>query len=578
MKEMISPMIKRNSIRCFFLSVALSRLFAQPGVLRAEDVPPDVVLEAMSDELQRSMESLYVEGLARPYFIHYQVEDRYIVSLSSAYEGLLRADDNRMRSFRSRVRVGSPALDNTNVGGSFGGRTNLPLDDDYVALRHGIWQATDSDYKRAVETLARKEAFLKQKTVEDRPDDFSEAESVQDLRPRPDFALDQAVWENRVRQLSGLFKSFPEIQNARVDLLTGVSTNWIVTSEGTRLRWGDTGAILQISAELQAPEGMRLSDQKSYIAKNIDRLPAMSELTADVKSLGSRLMALREAPVLEHYVGPVLFEPQAAAKVFESMLIQGLCARPTPLGAGGSDQGFEKKIGTRILPRSFYVYDDPTVEEFEGHYVAGSYRYDDEGVRARRVDLVEKGVLKTLLASRSPTKKIKRTTGHGRSGSLGDVNTMIGCLFVNDEDGVSREELRRELIDAAREEGLEFGLRVESMESGGGNLGDPVFAYKVYVADGREELIRGMKFMPVEMRSLKRIIAAGKDREVYNVASGVAYSIIAPAIVFEELELTKAEEELDKLPVLKSPATRASDRQASAAKPDVATEKTDAGR
>ncbi len=549
----------RNATASLFITTVAMGLiclaYARP--VFADDAPRDVLMDALSDELQRSMDQLYVEGLAKPYFIHYEIEERYTVTLSSAYHGLLRSDDNRSRSFRSRVRVGTPTLDNTNVGGAFGGRASLPIDDDYTAIRHEIWQATDGDYKRAVETLARKEAILKEKTIEDRPDDFSPAEPAKDLQPKPDFKFDQKEWENRIQEVAARFKNYPQIQDSRVDLFTGVGTSWIANSEGTRLRHGDTGAILQISAELQSTEGMRLSDDRSYMAATVDKFPPMADLLKDVDAISERLLKLKDAPIPEHYVGPVLFEPKAAAKVFESLMLQGLCARPTPLGAGGTDQGFEKKIGTRILPRSFSVYDDPTAKEYEGKYLAGNFTYDDEGVKTSRVNLVEKGVLKTMLSGRAPTKKIKQTTGHARGGGFGEPVSMIGNLFINDENGVTAEELKQELIDAARDEGLEFAMRIESMDSGGGgDLGNPVFAYKVYVADGREELIRGMQFMPVDIRSLKRILAASKERQIYNAASIMAYSIVTPAVVFEELELSKIEEEFDKLPILKSPALR----------------------
>ena len=184
--------------------------------------------------------------------------------------------------------------------------------------------------------------------------------------------------------------------------------------------------------------------------------------------------------------------------------------------------------------------------------------FDDEGVPPQRVSLVEKGVLKTLLASRAPTRKIRHTTGHGRNPGYGDAEATIGCLYLSDDDGLSREELGAELIRAARDEGLPFGLRIASMAASiPGELGTPIYAYKVFVEDGREELVRGLEFTATEPRVMKRILASGTERKVYNSIAGVAASIIAPAVIFEELELNKVEEEFDKRPILKSPAQRA---------------------
>jgi len=162
-----------------------------------------------------------------------------------------------------------------------------------------------------------------------------------------------------------------------------------------------------------------------------------------------------------------------------------------------------------------------------------------------------------MLSSRSPTDKIKKTNGHGRGGGMVDTQALIGCLYIEDTSGLSDDELRKELILAAKDEGLAYGLRVESLYPGrGDNLGDPIRAYKVFVEDGREEPVRGMKFMPVQTRALKRLLAAGREREAYNNMSPIGKSIITPAILFEELELTKTEQEFDRLPILPSPLNR----------------------
>lgn len=542
--------------------------FAAPTVCGGETLPDgDSLMQAMVDEIERSMHGLKIEDLPQPYFIQYTAEDRLSFNMRAAYGGLLRSEEDRLRVIASRVRVGSYELDNTNTGRASGARATLPLDDDYAALRHTIWRMTDADYKQAVETLTRKQAYLKQKNVEDRPDDFSPARPVRALEPPAEIAFDRKVWEENLRKLSARFGSFPAIQDSHVTLFAGAVNEWIVNSEGTRLRTADTGVYLGARAETQEEEGMRLADSLSYVGLQVDDLPPIETILADIDEMCEKLIAVSQAPVLEHYTGPVLFEPVAAGKVFEALLAHGLCARPTPLGSGGwADTSLEKKIGLRILPRSFQVHDDPGPQRFENTILAGAYTYDGEAVPPRKVTLVEDGILKTLLAGRAPTRKTKQTTGHGRSGGFQDARAMIGCLYLSDDKAMSAKELKQELIQAARDEGLDFGLRIESMNPGGsGALGNPIYAYKVYVNDGHEAMIRGMTFLPVETRSLKHILAAGTERNVRNSTSGIPASIITPAILFEELELTKIEREFDKLPILKSPAQREerTDRNAS---------------
>lgn len=521
----------------------------------------EVLLRAMGDELERSMKELVLEGLEKPYFLQYNAQDRVTVAMSAVHGGLTQSSVKHERGIGSRLRVGSFSLDNTNVFRGAGGRGSLPLDDDYTALRHTIWRITDEDYKRAVETLTRKVAYLQDKTFEDRPDDFTPGEPVRALQPPVRLEVDRQRWEKDLRDLSARFKQHPAILDSDVEFYAIAAHEFLVNSEGSRIRVGDTGVLLRITAETQADDGEYLKDELQYLAESPDKLPALDVIVSDIDRLCTRLIALSKAPKLEQYTGPVLFEPQAAGRVFEALLANGLCARPTPLGAGGAwqEESLEKKLGLRVLPRSMNVYDHSLDKYFESVPLAGQFDFDDEGTRPRRVELVVKGVLKDLVAGRSPTKKVKQTTGHARGAEFSDPTATVGCLYISDENAIAADELKQELITAAKEEGLEYGLRIEGLErGGGGRLGAPLFVYQVSAADGSEELVRGLEFLPVQTRALKKILASGKDRKVYNSIGTVSLSIISPAILFEELELRKLTEEFDKPPILKSPGNRGS--------------------
>jgi hypothetical protein len=523
------------------------------------DLPgEDVIMRALVDELGRSM-SLQLHDLPRPYFIQLTAEDRLTYTVDAAYGGVLGSDVRRVRTVNSRVRVGSYALDNTNVGRSAGNAGLLPLDDDYLALRHAIWLVVDEDYKRAVEVFAAKLAYMKDKSIEDRPDDYAPAEPVVEAEPKADLAFDAGGWQRKLVRLSARFKDYPRIQDAKVNLFAGTADQWIVNSEGTRLRTGDTGILIRIDAETQADDGMPLSDSLQYVGERTEQLPPLESMLSDIDGMCQRLMSQTAAIIPEHYTGPVLFEPSAAGRVVESLLAERLGARPIPLGSGGwADNSLEKRIGLRIAPRSMSIYDDPSGDLYQNQILAGAYSFDDEAQKPQRVQLVRGGILKALVAGRAPTDKIKHSTGHARRSGFADPQATIGCLYVTDENGIPAEALRKELIVAAQEEGLDYAVRVEAMKPGGGEaLGEPLFAYKVHVADGREEPIRGMKFLPVQIRAFKRILAAGDVPAVYNSLSGVASSFIVPALLFEELDLSKTEEEFDKPPILEPPALRA---------------------
>ncbi len=566
----------------------------------ADEIIPDndVIMRALVDEMNRSME-LQMEDLEKPYFIQYSVDDAITYELQASYGALTDSQRSRSRQFYSQVRVGSFELDNTNFtggegggfffggGGGSGGSASLPIDDDYLAIRQSVWWATDNDYKQAVETLTKKRAYMEDKTIVDRPNDFTSGEPIEVIEPGAELVFDRETWEAHLQKISAQFKKYDDIQDSSARLFVGAGNAFVVNSEGSRVRSSDAGALLVISAETQAEDGMKLTDSVTFSGDSMADLPPLDELLKEADEMVARLTKAASAPYLESYTGPVLFEGLAAAQMFRKMLASGVAGDVDPVGTQrrtfeGADN-LEKKVGERILPQSFQVYDDPTMKKHGDTILFGHYRIDDQGVKARRVDIVKDGTLEKMVMSRIPTKKFSGSSGHGRRApGGGSIDAAIGCLFISDDEGVSNDDLKKQLIEAAKEEGLEYGLRVAAIKAPGlgssqsdifaffmraqrgrqDGLGDPVYAYKVYVDDGREELVRGLEFGPIHARSLKRIVAAGTEQAVYNYI-GIGFggatppsSIIAPSVLFEELEVTKIEEELDKLPILDPPLAR----------------------
>ena len=584
--------------RCV-VALLFSAMMTLP-VLAVETLPDSKeLMRALTDEIKRSM-NLQMEDLEKPYFIQYTVDDSLAYQLTANYGAITSSDRHRSREFYSQTRVGSYELDNTNfteeTGGFFrffggrgggGGRASLPLDEDYTAIRQSIWWATDQDYKGAVETLTKKRAYMRDKTLEDRPHDFSKASVVEHLEATAKIDFDRAAWEKKLKKMSLQFNKHPQIQDSKVQLFVAAGNTYTVNTEGTRLRTARTGTLLIISAELQAEDGMKISDNWDYYGPTPQDLPPVDKILPDINRAVDLLTKVAKAPVLERYTGPVLFDGIASPKMFRTMMAEGVAGQVDPVGTqrrqltgAGS---LEKKLGQRILPASFQVYDDPTVRKMGNTPLLGHYRYDDEGVQAERVNLVVDGVLKNMVLSRAPTRKLSGSNGHARRvpGS-GTVQAAVGCLLVTDNEGVENKELKDKLIELVGEEGLDYGLRIASirtagigssrmdlfasfmrMQQRGGqqNLGDPIYAYKIY-PDGREELVRGLEFGQVKPRDLKHIAAAGTTPAVYNYigigfgGATPATSIAAPPVLFEELELSKIEQEQEKLPILKTPLKR----------------------
>lgn len=565
----------------------------------------DIVLKAMKDELARSMAKLQLEKLEKPYFISYRVTDLTTTSVSASFGSLLTAaNPAHSRLLSVEVRVGDYSFDNTNflgspsfgpgpLGATFTGAFFLPLDDDYQAIRRQIWLATDAAYKKAVEDLSKKRAALQNKTrTEDLPD-FTRVDPANIAAPAVAPSVNRQEAEALVRELSAAFRELPDVFSSRVDLRFSFRHTIYANSEGTTFIRDAPLVTLAVSAETQANDGMPLADSFSFYGQSISDLPAKAEVLKAIRESGANLAKLRQAPTLERYNGPVLLEGQAAASAFRQVFAPKLLATRRPITerpefdatVSQADNPFNDRLGSRVLPTSLSVTDNPTINEFAKTPLIGARKVDDEGVVTRAVRLVEKGMLKTLLATRVPSTGIANTTG-----SRFGIGPLPSNLLVTAENGKSDEELRQELFRLVKERGNEFGIVIKrignsmlnqdsmqfQMLSFGGagrptdELRNIVLAYKVY-PDGREELIRNALISGFTVQSFKEIVGVSNTPTVisepfgsrpiffnpYEMAGGdtsqAPVSVAVPALLFEELTLKKPAGEIPKLPVAKHP-------------------------
>jgi len=572
----------------------------------ANQTADDPVLKALGDEIARSM-TLQLEDFEKPYFVQYAVDDTAAHRISATCGAIVSSNRSRSRLLYTQVRVGSYELDNTNFGGGgmggFGrrgggrnrgggmgrGATRLPIDGNDMAMRHEIWSATDSAYNSAVETLAQTRAYIQDRGAGDRPNDFSKQEPLQAIAPLAELSAGALTdWESNLKRLSARFLEFDFIQNATASLTAGARNSYLVNSEGTCLRQGNTTAMLRITAEAQAADGEKISDSIEFLARSPGELPAMDAILANVDDLAKRLSKTIDAPILEEYIGPVLFDGAASPQLFQELISRGVAASSGPVGGGrrrfSATENLSKYLGKRILQRSFQVYDDPSAGMFNDTVLAGHFAFDDEGVRARRVDIVVDGTLKDLLTCRTPTKDFGLSNGHGRrSARTATAQASVGCLYVSSADGLGADELKNKLIEIALDQGLDYALRITTLRNrtggggmgsmadmrsmfmrqqrgggGGGALSDPVFVYKVHVDDGREEPVRGCEFGDISVTDLRRIAAAGDAATVYNRGGGQpgGASIIAPGVILEEVELFEIEQDHAPQPVITAPHAR----------------------
>ena len=547
-----SPRLKVAICLCLFSSIPAS-FYGQTA-----SVPADAVMRAMTDELQRSVSELQFRDLEKPYFIQYTIVDQDEYRAEATFGAMTSSDRNQGRVLQAQVRVGGYDFDNSEfvTGTGFQGPppsgilTSAVVENDYNAMRHALWLATDAAYKQSVEQLARKLAFVQNKVRAEQIPDFSKESPVTAIGSRRELQVDKAYWEKQLREWSAIFKEFPEIQQSAVSLRALLTHRYLVNSEGTRTIQPSMIVALEIGASTEAPDGMGLNHSIPFNAGSFDELPSSQIIASSIRQLAADLTALRSAPVLDaDYSGPVLFTRQASAEMFARVLGPNLSGQRLPLSERDqqgptSRSELSDRMNRPVLPSFFSVYDDPTAQRIGNQALIGHYQVDDQGVPAQRVSLIEEGILKTLLMSRRPGKDMHQSNGHGRSGLPGRESAQIGNLFIQVSEGKPYDDLKQQLIKICRLEKLDYGILVKTLDPDGrSQIGRPVLTYKVYVNDGHEELIRGASANTISVRSLRQIEAVGNDTFVANRLSGgdlpTPMSVVAPSALLEEVELKR---------------------------------------
>ncbi len=557
-----------------------------PGVT-ALRVNPASVRKAMEDELARSMKDLHMgDDEPRPYFIAYTISDMDQATTSATLGAVTAAHAYRGRLLRTEIRVGDANFDNTNFEGGANVEA-IPIEDDYAALRREIWLRSDESYKNAVETLARKRSAAAGQASADEDDgvgDFSPQTAAHVEVPFNASTADPGELRETVRKLSLILASFPEIYGSHVTGTNAIVRRRLATSEGSWVDDNQRTLRIDVVADTQADDGMKLRSFVPFSAVDMAGLPPIAEMEKAVRAMAKELVAARQAPIATSGAGAVLFEGPAAAQIVKILLGDQLGGTPPPKTASaGSDDGGQQsvlagKLGQRVAAPIVSLVDDPLLAAAPGKAaVFGSYRVDDEGVAAQRVSLIEKGVLKSLLMSRTPRKEITRSNGHGRAPRFAGVRAHVGTLVLTGAKGQKRAEMIAALDKIAKgggvttyivrllDDGSIPGGDADDLATlfsfGGGSHGPPpirpLIVYRV--AHGKETLVRGVTLENLLPRSFKEIASTGNDPVVYNYQdggggfSGVPSTIIAPALLFPDVDIRRQPGKHRKPPVYPSP-------------------------
>jgi hypothetical protein len=573
--------------------------FVLIGASQISAADDEVILRAMRDELARSRQLRVIGGGDDgPYFISFGLDDAESFEVAASMGSVLSVRHNRFRLPNIDLRVGSYDFDDTGhiYSGMYTGSrydSEWPLDDHYNTLRECLWLATDRAYKTALESMARKRAALNSANAPtEKLADFSRVPPVQSVAKPVRKKIDEGAWTSRVAALSSIFNAYPEVRISGVELQSLDGVTYLMNTEGTAIRYDDSLLFAFGKADGQAPDGMYVHDAVQFLTLDLDKPPSEAALRKGLTGVAENIRALSKAPTGASFSGPTLFEPEAAAQLFAQLLGDNVRVPRKPLAEPGRAVTFvaselETKLGSRILPEWIDVVDDPTQNAWHGKALAGYYPFDMEGVAAKAVSVVEKGILKSFLTTRQPVKGVPASNGHARfPGQYATKSAAIGNLFVNASQTVPLADLKKKLIDMCRERSKPYGMLVRKLDypyssagqdlqalaaasgqSGGSvrPVSPPILVYRVY-PDGREELVRGLRFRGVSTRSLRDILAASQETTLFDYVNNAAplammgaggfqapTAVVAPAVLFDEIEFELPQDQLPKPPIVPPP-------------------------
>ncbi len=565
----LSSVLRVVGLAASLAPILATAVHAGPPDTQAKKSP---LLAALQAELDRSMKTLKAQD-PPAYYLGYTITDTQRADVSGSNGALLTSSENRNRWLEVSVRTGKYELDDTHKVGerqqtSASPGTPVPLDDDAGVLQRAVWLETDTQYRAAAEALIKIKTGkeVKVDSVENRAPDFSHEQPHTYISAPVSFTLDRKPWEEKVRAYTRTFRDSVAIINSIVTFTAQAQNVFQVTSEGTQLQFGQIRYRLELFIQGKAPDGMDIDRYYNFDWVNPSEAPDDKAVFAAQATMRKELEGLVAAPINEPSVGPALLTGRAAAVFFHEVF--GHRAEGHRQKDAAEGQTFAKKVGEPILPSFLSIVDDTTRKKLGSQDLLGYYQFDDEGVPAQRVTLVDHGVLKNFEMSRSPLMGFPVSNGHGRRQLGATPVSRQGNLIVESSKAVTNAELRVKLIELIKAQGKPFGLLIDDIAGGFTFTGRgqpqafqvlPLVVYKVF-PDGRpDELVRGVDIVGTPLAALTKIVATGDTPEVFNGYCGaesgsVPVSAASPAILTSELEVQKKESSTDRPPILPPPA------------------------
>ena len=446
--------------------------------------------------------------------------------------------------------------------------SSVPLDNDPDAIRAALWQVTDHAYKEALTQYFNKKAGIVQEVKDGDIKSFSKEESHEFFGPELSLTFDKAKWEERVRDISSVYKEYKDLLNGDINVSAQKETVYFVNTEGTKYIRDEVLYSIDAQVSARAKDGKIISNYRNLYFVSVDAIPPVNDIKAMVREMADETIGMRDAEVLQPLSVPALLEPEAAGVVFHEAVGHRLEGERQIDDEEG--QTFREKVGEKVIPSFLSIIDDPSLKSFGGAHLMGYYPYDDQGMPGQRVVLVEDGVLRNFLMSRTPVNGFGKSNGHGRASYGRAPIARMSNTVIESASEYPEEKLKELLIEEVKRQQKPFGLIIKSMKGGETNTSSynfqafratPVVIYKVDPVTGKETPVRDIEIVSTPLVTVNKIIATGDDYAVFNGFCGaesgyVPISTVAPSILVSEMEFQRTSSKKEKLPLLPPPFFR----------------------
>ena len=553
------------------LIITLLILFISQSVLFGKQSRSDLtVLTAMEQELKRSMKELKLEDYDKPYFMSYLIKENTVNQIMAKFGSLILSENSKTRELFVDVRVGDYQFDNSVNGksgssSSYKRNTLLPIENDIDAIRAIIWQITDDTYKKSLTQYFNKKAKKVQEVDKNNLPNFSKEKPSIYIGKELELVFDKREWEEKIKEISSIVKQYRELDDSSITFTAQKETVFFINSEKSKYITDDILYSINIDLSAISEDGNVINNFGSLHYKNLADIPDLDTIKKEVKKIIDEVYEIKNAKSINPINVPAILEPEAAGILFHEAVGHRLEGERQIDETQG--QTFSERVGTQIIPTFLSIEDNPSLYDFNSDSLLGYFVYDDQGIRGKKVPLVQKGILKNFLLSRTPVKGFANSNGHGRASNGRAPMARMSNLIIRSENEVSKQELKKLLIQEIKKQNKDFGLIIKKMTGGETNTSSydfqafkatPLLLHKVDPDTGEETPVRGVEIVGTPLISINKIIATGNNYKAFNGFCGaesgyVPVSTIAPSILISEIELQKTTSEKEKKPILPPP-------------------------